>query len=216
MGRTAGNISGAASDTFHVVFRGKSAHGAKRAEGIDALETGARAVTALLALPRELLPERSVVTVGTFSAGTAENILAETAEMKGMFRTLGPDSRDYLRRRVRETVEAAAAETGAAAEMDLSESYGGVVNTERETKLAHETALALLGPERVRLLTEPTMTTEDFGCFTEAAAGCFYHIGAGCTAPLHSPEFLPAPEVPALAAGLHAAILWEYLQRGKL
>ena len=201
----------AASDTFTVVMHGKSAHGARRSEGIDALGAAAKAVTELLALPKELEPERSVVSVGTFSSGTAENILADRAEFHGILRSLGPDSRSYLRRRLRETVESAAREVGAEAELELRESYGGVVNTQAETELVRRTASALLGPERVRVLTEPTMTTEDFGCFTAACAGSFYHIGAGCEAPLHSPEFLPAADAPVLAAALHAAVLWGFL-----
>ena len=73
--------------------------------------------------------------------------------------------------------------------------------------LAEKTARNLLGDERVRLITEPKMISEDFGYFVDEAAGCFYHIGAGSSYPLHSDHFLPAEEVVPVGAALHAAIV---------
>ncbi|MBR1497959.1 MAG: amidohydrolase [Oscillospiraceae bacterium] len=201
----------AASDCFSVTLRGRGAHGAQRDKGIDALAAAAELVTALLRLPEALRLERAVLTVGTLRAGTAENIIPGLAELSGMFRTLGTDNRETLREALRQTVEAVSAAHGTQAELELRPSYSGVVNTEAETALAQRAAEALLGPERVVLLREPLMTTEDFGCFVDAAAGSFYHIGAGCASPLHAPDFLPAPRAAVLAAALHAAVLWDYL-----
>ncbi|MBR1660153.1 MAG: amidohydrolase [Oscillospiraceae bacterium] len=202
----------AASDVFTVTVRGKSAHGAQREQGVDALAAAARMVTALLELPEELLPERSALNIGTLRAGTAENVVPALAELRGILRSLGPDSRALLRRRLRETVGTVASETGTAAEVTLRPSYGGVVNTDAETELVRRTAEELLGEDRVRLLAEPTLTTEDFGCFIDAAAGSFYHIGAGCSSPLHAADFLPNGNAAVTAAALHAAVVWEYLR----
>ena len=203
----------AASDTFTITVYGKSAHGAMRERGIDALGAAAEMVTAMLELPELLLPEKSVVTVGTFRAGTANNILAGEAELTGILRTLGPDSRALLQRQLRRTLETIAEKTGTRIDLRLHKSFGGVVNTDAETALVQRTAEALLGKERVRVLTEPTMTSEDFGCFVDAASGSFYHVGAGCSAPLHAPDFLPDLRAGVLAAALHAANAWAYLNR---
>ncbi len=204
----------AASDTFSAAVLGKSAHGATREAGVDALAAAARMVTAVLALPDVFLPERSVVSVGTLHAGTAGNILADRAELSGILRTLGADTRAEMKRRFRQTLEKIAVETGTQLELHLHESYGGIVNTEAETRLVQETAAALLGAAQVRVLDEPTMTTEDFGCLIDAAGrGCFYHVGAGCTCPLHSPDFLPDDSAVVTAAALHAAVLATHLSR---
>ena len=200
----------AASDIFTVTVTGRSAHGAEREKGIDALGAAAEAVTALLALPER---GKAVLSVGTFHAGSAVNIVADSAEFSGILRTLGREERHDMKRRMRETLEALAERTGTRVEMNIRESYGGVTNTDAETALVRSAAEALLGPDRVRELAQPTMTTEDFGCFIEeAGAGCFYHVGAGCAAPLHSPDFLPEPDAPVTAAAVHAAVLWEYLK----
>ena len=200
----------AAADVFDVTVTGRSAH--EREKGIDALGTAAELVTELLALPASVLPERAVVTVGALHAGKARNVLAGRAELSGILRTLGPETRERMCRAVQTTVEVVAAKNGASAALDLRPGYDGIVNTPEATALVRRAATALLGADRVTELTESTMTTEDFGCFIRAAgAGSFYHIGAGCAAPLHSCDFLPRPEAVTTAAAVHAAVLWEFL-----
>lgn len=202
----------AASDTFSITLRGKSAHGAEPEKGIDALAAAAELVGTLLALPgrRE---ERCVLSVGTLQAGTAINVIAETAKLTGILRTLGQQNRQEMRTLLRETTQEIAARRGCSAEILLHESYPGVVNTQAETALAERTAQAVLGEAQVVRLAQPTMTTEDFGYFIDAAAGCFYHIGAGCALPLHNPAFLPDARAISVAAAVHAAVAETYLMQ---
>ncbi len=201
----------AASDTFQIAVRGKSCHAATPGKGVDALTAAAEAALALKKLPQEL-PEPCVLTVGTLHAGTAINVLAGEAEMTGIVRTLGPDSRAYLKRRVGETLEDISHRTSTQIELRLHESYPGVVNDAAETARVQAVAAHLLGEDAVRVLDAPTMTTEDFGYFLQAAPGSFYHIGAGCAAPLHSPTFFPDARAAVLAGALHAAVLADYFE----
>lgn len=201
----------AASDMFRVTLAGRSCHGAEREKGIDALAAACALTPKLLALP-DRLGERSVVTVGTLHAGTAGNIVPGQAEMNGILRTLGPDARRKMRELLRETVLDTARAWGAEPAIELRESYPGVVNDDRMTALVETTAAALLGGENVRVIDDPTMTTEDFGYFLLERPGSFYHIGAGCPLPLHNPAFLPDPEAAVTAAALHAAVIDAYLR----
>ena len=200
----------AASDTFRVIVTGRSAHGAEREKGIDALAAAARMVTAALALPQKL-GEKSVVSVGTLNAGTAGNILAARAEFSGIIRTLGPEARAAMRALFQKTIGAVSLETGAAADCSLRASYPGVVNDDAMTRLVEETARAALGEGRVHRIESPTMTTEDFGYFLQERPGAFYHIGAGCSLPLHNPAFLPDDEAVVFGAALHASIIESFL-----
>ncbi len=196
----------AASDTFSITVLGKSAHGAEPEKGADALAAAARMICALKDLPGRFPGERSVLSIGTLRAGTAINVIADRAEFTGILRTLGPETRQNMKRLLREAVEAVAAQYGVRAEVALRESYPGVVNSDRETGLVLRTAQGLFGAGRVVELTGPTMATEDFGCFVEAAGGSFYHIGVGGEVPLHNPAFLPPDALLADAAALHAAV----------
>lgn len=196
----------AAADTFDVTVHGKSAHGATPEKGVDALAAAAACVTAVLELPKMFLPERAVLSVGTFNAGTARNIIAEAATFTGIIRTLGPDTRELMRARFAETVRETAAAFGAMAQLTMRGGYPGVVNHDAETLFAEKVAGSLFGAENVRRIEQPTMTTEDFGCYLERFPGSFYHVGAGSDYPLHSPRFLPPDETLFTAARLHAAI----------
>ncbi len=201
----------AASDIYDVTVHGKSAHGATRELGIDALGAATEMVQKLLKLPEQFLPDRSVVTVGVLHSGTARNILADEAVFSGILRTLGPDNRKAMKKALIRTIEETSEAWGTRTEIEISPSYGGIVNTDPETALAEKTARNLLGDECVRLITEPKMISEDFGYFVDEAAGCFYHIGAGSSYPLHSDHFLPAEEAVPVGAALHAAVVWNYL-----
>ena len=201
----------AASDTFRVTLTGKSAHGAEREKGIDALAAAAEMVSAVLSL--RVPNERSVVSVGTLHAGTAGNVVAERAEFTGILRTLGQESRSVMRARFRHTVETIARRDGVGCDCALRESYPGVVNDSAMTRLAQDAAAALLGAERVHVLAEPTMTTEDFGCFLLERPGSFCHVGAGCALPLHNSAFLPDDTAVVTAAALHCAVADTYLRR---
>ena len=202
----------AASDTFRIAVKGRSAHAAEREKGIDALGAAAELATRLIALPGEVLPgERAVVTVGTLHAGTAENALAERAELSGIIRTLGPDARARLKARFAGVVRETLANWGAEAEVRLRESYPGVVNHDGMTALAEGALKGLLGAEQVRVIDRPTLTTEDFGEFLLERPGSFYHVGAGCPLPLHNTAFLPDDRAAVVAAAAHAAVIEAFL-----
>ena len=202
----------AAADLFRITLTGRSCHGAEREKGVDALAAAAALVPALLALP-ERIEDRSVVTVGTFRAGAADNIVPGSAELRGIIRTLGPDARRIMRERIAETVADLARETGTEADLELRGGYPGVVNEDGMTALVENVSRRLLGETQVRRIAEPTMMTEDFGYYLAERPGSFYHIGAGCSLPLHNPAFLPAPEAVVTAAAVHAAVLDAYLHQ---
>ncbi len=197
----------AASDTFSITIRGKSAHGAEPEKGIDALQAAAQLAVRLVSLRGALNGERCAVTVGTLQAGTAINVVADTAQLTGILRTLGPDSRVRMRTLVTDTAAEVAMQTGTQIDVRLCASYPGIVNDDGASRLVHEIAMQLLGKPCVAVLQEPTLMTEDFGYYLSAAYGCFYHVGAGCSAPLHSPQFLPDIRAAVTAAALHAAVL---------
>ena len=197
----------AASDTFSITIRGKSAHGAEPEKGIDALQAAAQLAVRLVSLRGALNGERCAVTVGTLQAGTAINVVADNAQLTGILRTLGSDSRACMRTLITDTAAEIAVQTGTQIDVQLHASYPGVVNDDSASRLVQDTAVQLLGEPYVAVLQQPTLMTEDFGYYLSAAPGCFYHVGAGCSAPLHSPQFLPDIRAAVTAAALHAAVL---------
>lgn len=205
----------AASDVFKITVKGKSSHGAEPEKGIDAIYAAAILTEKLLRLPKECYPDRAVVTVGKFNAGTAVNILAGEAVLEGIIRTLGKKNRTLIKKKMRAAADKVEEICGVHIDIHIKESYPGIVNSDDVTMYAEMSAVKAIGMEKVLRLEHPTMTTEDFGYYIDAARGCFYHLGAGCDAALHSPLFLPMEEAAVNGALIHASLISDFLQNMK-
>ncbi|MBR2697574.1 MAG: amidohydrolase [Clostridia bacterium] len=210
----------AASDVFRVVVHGEGCHGASPEAGIDAIAVAAQAVTALQQIvSRRLAPtDAAVITVGSFHAGAQANVVADRAEIEGILRTLGPDTRRRVKALFTETVTGVCAAMGARAEIDIRESYPGVVNDDGMVDFAKAAATEILGGARVVTLDTPTMATEDFGCFTQEVPGAFYKIGVGnpdvgAVWPIHSPKFVADEAAMPNLIALHAGMALRFLEQ---
>ena len=203
----------AASDTFKITIRGAGCHGASPNDGVDALTIGAQVVTAVQQIvSRRVAPtDAAVISFGIFHAGTQMNAIAETCVMEGIIRTLGPETRRQVRELFRETVSGICHAMGAEADIVMRESYPGIVNDDGMVDFVRDTASALLGASNVVMLKDPTMGTEDFGCFSQAVPGAFYKIGVrnpaiGAVYPIHSPRFIAEEEAMVSLIALHTAV----------
>ncbi len=209
----------AASDMFIVTIRGKGCHGASPHDGIDVIAIGAQVITAIQQIvSRRTSPtESAVVTVGAFNAGTAGNVIAQEATLRGILRTLGPEMRMKTRRMFTDTVEGICSAMGAQAEVKIIESYPGVVNWDDMVDLAKNVAEDAVGRDRIHIFDQPTMGTEDFGYFIKDVPGAYYKIGVGnpdigAAHPIHSPHFVADEAALPTLIGVHAAIAAAYLQ----
>lgn len=209
----------AASDMFEVIIRGAGCHGASPHEGIDVITIGAQVISAIQQIvSRRVSPtDSAVVTIGSFHAGTAGNVIAEEAVMKGTLRTLGQDMRLKVRKMFTDTVEGVCTAMGARAEVRIRESYPGVVNHDDMVDFARNVAETAVGRDSVHLFDQPTMGTEDFGYFIQDVPGAFYKIGVGnpdigAEHPIHSPRFVADEDALSTLIGIQAAIAAAYLQ----
>src|SRR5262249_22642238 len=88
----------AATDNFIATFIGKGCHGAFPHLGHDPIVTACEAVLNLQQVAsRDFDPvEPSVITVGLMNAGTAVNVIPDTATIEATVRTLSPESRQKI------------------------------------------------------------------------------------------------------------------------
>ena len=207
----------AASDTFKIAICGAGCHGASPHEGIDAIAIGAQVVGAVQQIvSRRVSPtDAAVISFGTFHAGGQQNAIAERCEMTGIIRTLGEETRRKVKALFEKTVRGTCEALDAGVEIELRESYPGIVNDDNMVDCARSTALGLFGEQNVRILTEPTMGTEDFGYFTQVVPGAFYWIGVGNPAigaayPIHSPHFIADEGALEYLIAQHLGIALEY------
>jgi hippurate hydrolase len=181
----------AAADVFSILVEGKGSHAAEPHKGVDTLVAAANILLALQSIvARNLDPLKSgVVTVGAFRGGTAANVIPQTAELKGTVRSLAPEVRDLLERRVREVAQGVAAAYGATARVDYSRNYPITVNHPRETEFAVKIASEIAGPANVIGAAPPIMAGEDFAFMLEVRPGNMIFLGNGATAACHHPAY---------------------------
>ena len=181
----------AATDEFTLTIRGRGSHAAQPHKSIDPIVAGAQLVSALQTVAsRTLDPIKSlVVSVTKFQAGTAYNVIPETALVAGTVRTLDAGVRDMVERRIREICAGVAAAQGAEIAVGYHRNYPVTVNHARETGHAIDAATAVAGEGKVNPDTPPVMGGEDFAYMLEARPGAFIFMGVGDTAPLHHPKY---------------------------
>ncbi len=181
----------AAADFFQITLDGKGSHAAEPHKGIDILVVGANILLALQSIvSRNLDPLKSgVVTVGTFRGGNASNVIPQKAEVVGTVRSLDPEVRDLLEKRVTEIANGIAAAYGARADVNYQRNYPVTVNHPRQTEFAARVAREVVGDDKVEANVTPVMGGEDFAFMLEARPGNVIWIGNGDTAACHHPAY---------------------------
>ena len=199
----------AAADAFEMTIKGTGGHGAMPHLSADAVTIAAHVVTALqTVVSREVDPvEPAVVTVGEIGAGTAFNIIPETARLGGTVRTLN----EALRRRMPERIEAIARGVAGGmrgdADLDYNFSYPVTRNDTESARHALDAATELFGEEHVLQLENPSMGAEDFAYFLQKVPGAFIWLGVGEDVPgLHTPTFAFDEEILPRGAALLTAL----------
>lgn len=99
-------VSASACDFFEIKIQGKGCHGAQPEAGIDPIVVAAHTVLALQEInAREIgMYDQAVLTIGTLQAGDANNIIPDTALLKGSIRTLDEEVRANIKARMTDIV----------------------------------------------------------------------------------------------------------------
>jgi len=206
-------VAHGSSDAITLTVRGKAGHAAYPEQGVDAIAIAAQVITALQTLvSRETSPvDGAVLSLCMIEGGTAPNILCDRVSVRGTLRTLLPETRRRLRRRVVEIAEGVAQALGGTVEVTLTEGYGPVINDPALTTRLLEVGRAVLGQKRVHSSERPSLGVESFGFFAQRIRGVFWNIGCGVGPPIHAREFSIDEACLPIAARLQAALAWELL-----
>lgn len=182
----------AAMDRFDLKIVGHGGHGAMPHLCVDALEVGTQVVGALQRIvSRHMNPlQPSVVTIGSFHAGSAFNIIPAEAELSGTTRTFDENIWHAWEKRLRKVIQGVCESMGAGFDFKFAQGYPPTINDESMSEIVAQCAAKVVGNELV-LDPPQTMGGEDFAYFLQKAAGCFFALGVGHAGrvSVHNPGF---------------------------
>ena len=187
----------ASADKLILTVRGKGGHAAMPETTVDPIVIASYIVTALQTLiSRETSPfSPAVITIGKIQAGTAFNIIPETAEMLGTMRSFTKEHRTKLLRRISEVAQGVASAMGGSCDVELIDGCPPCVNDASMTEVVRGAAIAAVG-EKDADASEAVLSTgsDDMACFLDAVPGCYFIVGAnnpakGADYSHHHPRF---------------------------
>lgn len=185
----------AAVDKFDVLIEGKGGHGARPHHTVDSIVVGSEVVNALQKIvSRRVNPLQSaVVTIGVFQAGSAFNVIADTARLEGTVRTFDESIRQLVKEEIYSIVKGITESFHANYKIDYLHGYPALYNHQKETELVRSLFSEVFTKEAV-LELEPSMGAEDFSYYLQEKPGTFFSIGSqnenpNTHYPHHHPKF---------------------------
>jgi hippurate hydrolase len=181
----------AAADHFSIDIEGHGGHAARPNKAIDTVLVGAQIINNLQSIvSRNVDPlESAVISVCVFQAGTTDNVIPQTAKLRGTARSLVPSVQDLIEKRMHEVIEGTAKLLGAKAKLNYRRGYPVLKNHAAQTDFAASVASEVAGKDKVNTSLAPVMGAEDFSFMLNARPGAFIFVGNGDSAGLHHPAY---------------------------
>jgi hippurate hydrolase len=171
----------AAADILDVTVRGHGGHASQPHLAQDPIPAACEMVTALQTLVTRRFDvfDPVVITVGSFHAGTADNIIPDEAHFLATVRSFSGVARDRVRAASLRLIADLAAAHGLRAEAEYLDGYPVTVNDAAETAFAAQAVAAMFGEGRLIAQANPLPGAEDFSFVLDEVPGVFLMLGAG-------------------------------------
>lgn len=204
-------------DSAAISVLSEGCHGANPNLCVDPIVVGSQIVVALqVMIARQLnVHNDTVITVGSFHAGSASNIIPERADLRVTIRTYGDDQRRLVREKIERTVANVCAAAGARYTLDYEIGTPATYNDPALIGDAAAVAERILGKANVKQ-DSPDMGGEDFSYFAREVPSAMLFLGVepkGATATLHSPYFVVDEDGIGVGVRVMTAVLLDKLER---
>lgn len=186
----------ASTDEFDITILGKGGHAAQPHKCVDALSVGVQVINSMESyMSRRMDPfDQAIFSVGMFHAGTAKNIIAQTAKIAGTIRCQREETRAQIIKDMENIVKGICSGYGADCQIDVLRGLPVLINEKEAVDYSAQVAEQIVGKENLMFLQNPMMGAEDFAYFAEAIPSSFIWIGSaseekGLTQQNHQPRF---------------------------
>ena len=206
----------ASCDFFRITLTGHGGHAAMPHLFVDPVVAAAQIVTGLQTIVSRNASalEALVISVTQIHAGSADNVIPQSAELRGTVRTFTPQMREMAERRMGEIARAIGSAMGVDVDYLYKHAFPSTINAHEQAGFAAAAAARVVGRAKVLRHEPPSMTAEDFSFMLEARPGCYIWLGQGQgegTCMLHSPNYDFRDEVIPVGVAWWKALVMERL-----
>ncbi len=213
----------ASADVFNITITGRGGHASTPHWALDPVPVACEVVLALQTMVTRTVDvfDPAVVTVAKIDSGTTDNVIPESATLRGTIRAVSERTREAVHERIRTVAEGVAAAHGCSAEVGIVKGYPVTVNDPGFAAFAASVVDQTFGPGHSYKMETPVMGAEDFSYVLQKVPGAMLFLGV---CPPENPDPFNAPSChsnrmvlhePSMADGaaLHAAVAMTFLQR---
>ncbi|WP_329394381.1 M20 family metallopeptidase [Streptomyces lydicus] len=178
--RTRGGTAMAASNVLRVTVRGEGGHGSMPHRAKDPVQAACAMVTALQAWITRTFDvfDPVILTVGTFHAGTQQNVIPDTAVFEATVRSFSDAAQARVKDGTVEVCRGIAAAYGVGVDAEFVEMYPVTVNDRAEADFAADAVREALGEEHFTPQPQPLQGSEDFSRVLAEVPGAMLFLGA--------------------------------------
>lgn len=182
----------AGADFFDIEIKGRGGHAAAPENSRDPLLAAAALTQALQQIISRNVAanDAAVVSVTELHAGSAYNIIADRAQLRGTVRALSDKVRAAIGERIRAIAAGIALSHDVEIEVKLRDVFSTLTNSDEQLEAIAEVGRTVLGEANVSTEPRRVLGSEDFADFLKVVPGAFFTVGHHGTVPLHNPKFV--------------------------
>lgn len=228
-------VSALACDFFEIQIQGRGCHGAMPEMGVDPINIAAHILLAFqeIRAREHAMADQAVLTVCALNAGNANNVIPDTAVMKGSLRTTDLDVREATKARMVELAEAVAKAYRGEAKVIFTSGCPTQINNGELSKDTDRYAKELLGPGMAFSVPQlaamaaaggkknaGTSASDDFSYITQEVPSIMFSLAVGSPQngyvhPVHHPMVRMDESALVNGAALFAHIAMRWLEDHK-
>ncbi|KQM21968.1 M20 metallopeptidase family protein [Novosphingobium sp. Leaf2] len=213
----------AAADQLQITVTGRGGHASMPHDTMDPVPIACEIVSALqtMVARRFSVFDPVVVTIAKIEAGTAHNVIPDSARLTGTMRTLSAANRARLKAEIPRLASGIAAAHGLSAEVSILEGFPVTICDPSAVDFGESVARSIVGEAGFQRLADPIMGAEDFAYVLEKVAGAMFFLGVAhrgadwqhCCG-IHSTKMLVDESVLPTGAAFLAGLAEQFLANG--
>ena len=194
---------------FDIVISGLGSHAALPHQSRDPIVIASGLVSQIQSIvSRNVAPlETCVLSVTQIHAGSAYNVVPETATLAGTIRYFEQEVYETATQRLQALCDGFATAFDVDVALELRPLFNVLKNDPNLSQAYLEAASDIVGPENVSTQVAPDTASEDFADMLQVVPGASCRVGHSGTMPLHNPQFTLGKEILPVGASIMARLV---------